>query len=167
MVALNTPILKLLRGTVLLLPLLARPSTVTPSLSDDAVAPRQPSASAPSTELVITSANFGLVVDRGAGGITLVPALDIAAKAGTRFGWLVTLRPVTERIAWRSELIGPATATSAIDGSNIQTSEGVVEPGTKSVADAWEMTSSDLPGVYTVNVYMSGKRIAHVQFTAH
>ena len=170
--------LPLLAATALLLGACAEPhapATHQPAVAwNPAAAPRLPLRIGP--DLVIKSAQFGILQSSAEGEDRFVAANEVPAEDGQVFGWVVAVETTRESLHWQEYLKlprPPADWGDAGDDPDVLISKdgkGAVAQGEDLVEDGelsrfyWSLAAGDPAGDYQLDLAVEGRPVAHFTF---
>ena len=126
-------------------------------------------------DLVLLSAEFGLV-EQDADGTARIKATDkIPLVAGQAYGWRLKLRTKREVVALREEFrlpVAPKSWNSSIpeaefrvspDGrTGVTLADAVLVDG--ALMNAWTVVEGDPPGAHVIRLYLEGKLVRTFKF---
>lgn len=128
-------------------------------------------------DLVLTSAEFGLVEQAADGTVQIKPVDKIPLVPGQTYGWRLKLRTKREVVALREEVqlpVAPKTWNSAIpeaefrvspDGrTGVTMADATLTDGT--LMNAWKVAEGDPLGEYSIKIYLDGKLVRTFKFEA-
>lgn len=137
--------------------------------------PQQATKAPAPEQLVIISAEFGLLSLPRSGSVGFWPSTKVPLKRDQSYGWIIRLQTSKQKVKWREEVSLPSAPESwgvgeklglhkISEDRKVAITEGEVTPDRGFIFNAWTIAPGDPKGRYVIRLSIEGRFVKEFQF---